>query len=76
MVAGWGQTGFGSNDAPTRPQRQVTVPIVSYATCRASMAGATVLGSNVDIYLDPNGEICAGGVASRDACTVKIQIGS
>lgn len=70
MVAGWGQTQFMANDAPTAPQKQVTVPIVDYATCRASMAGPTVLGTNVDVYLDPNGEFCAGGVASRDACTV------
>lgn len=70
MVAGWGQTAFGANDAPTSPQKQVTVPIVDYSTCRTSMANPTVLGTNVDVYLDPNGEFCAGGVQSRDACTV------
>lgn len=67
-VSGWGQTAFNVADAPTSPQRQVTVPIVSYATCRASMAQSNVLGSNVDIYLDTN-ELCAGGEANRDACT-------
>nr|XP_022919629.1 trypsin-like [Onthophagus taurus] len=68
-VAGWGQTGFGTNDAPTNPQKQVTVPIVTYQECRASMSRADLLGSAVDRFLDPNGEICAGGLAQRDACT-------
>nr|XP_023017154.1 trypsin eta-like [Leptinotarsa decemlineata] len=67
-VSGWGQTSFTTFDAPTNPQKQVTVSIVSYETCRASMA--TLLGNNVDIYLDPMGEICAGGVSMIDACTV------
>lgn len=69
MVAGWGETGFMVNDAPTSPQKQVTVPIVSLAECRQKLA--TVL-TNVDEYLDQSGgEICAGGQSMRDACTVR-----
>ncbi|KAF2905161.1 hypothetical protein ILUMI_01016 [Ignelater luminosus] len=68
-VSGWGQTAFNVNDAPTRQQKQVGVTIVNYATCYASMSNATLLGTNVNLYLDPVGEICAGGQAMRDACT-------
>ncbi|XP_050513768.1 tryptase beta-2-like isoform X3 [Diabrotica virgifera virgifera] len=68
-VSGWGQTGFTVFDAPTNPQKQAFVTIVPYATCRASFAMANLLGTNVDVYLDPNGEICAGGVSMVDACT-------
>ncbi|XP_072397425.1 inactive CLIP domain-containing serine protease A3-like [Diabrotica undecimpunctata] len=68
-VSGWGQTGFTVFDAPTNPQKQAFVTIVSYATCRASFAMANLLGTNVDTYLDPNGELCAGGVSMVDACT-------
>lgn len=68
MVAGWGETGFMVNDAPTTPQKQVTVPIVSITECREKLS--TVL-TNVDEYLDQTGgEICAGGQNMRDACTV------
>lgn len=68
MVAGWGETGFMVNDAPTNPQKQVTVPIVSITDCREKLS--TVL-TNVDEYLDQTGgEICAGGQSMRDACTV------
>lgn len=69
-VAGWGQTAFGANDAPTSPQKQVTVPIVSNAACRQSLSAANILGNYVDRYLDGSGgEICAGGNAQMDACT-------
>ncbi|KAJ8943349.1 hypothetical protein NQ318_000564 [Aromia moschata] len=68
-VSGWGQTAFTSYDAPTNPQKQVTVTVVNYSTCRTSFANSNLLGSNVDTYLDSNGEICAGGVSMRDACT-------
>lgn len=69
MVAGWGETGFMVNDAPTNPQKHVTVPIVSIAECREKLS--TVL-TNVDEYLDQTGgEICAGGQSMRDACTVR-----
>ncbi|KAJ8921594.1 hypothetical protein NQ315_010499 [Exocentrus adspersus] len=61
VVSGWGQTSFVTNDAPTNPQKQVFVSVVNYATCRASFANSNLLGTNVDVYLDPNGEICAGG---------------
>lgn len=68
MVAGWGETGFMVNDAPTNPLKQVTVPIVSIEECRDKLS--TVL-TNVDVYLDQTGgEICAGGQSMRDACTV------
>lgn len=72
MVAGWGETGFMVNDAPTNPQKQVTVPIVSLSECREKLS--TVL-TNVDEYLDQTGgEICAGGHSMRDACTVRLSI--
>lgn len=69
-VSGWGQTAFTTFDAPTAPQKQVTVGIVDYNTCRTSFSNATLLGTNVDTYLDQQGEICAGGQSMRDACTV------
>ncbi|CAH1995772.1 unnamed protein product [Acanthoscelides obtectus] len=36
---------------------------------RTSFSAANLLGPNVDVYLDPNGEICAGGENMKDACT-------
>ncbi|XP_018323685.1 tryptase alpha/beta-1 [Agrilus planipennis] len=69
LVSGWGETSFRLNDAPTMRQKQVTVPIVPYATCRASYAQSNLLGNRVDFYLDSVGEICAGGQSMRDACT-------
>ncbi|XP_057654293.1 tryptase beta-2-like isoform X1 [Diorhabda carinulata] len=69
VVSGWGQTAFTIFDAPTTPQKQVFVTITDYTTCRASFAMANLLGTNVDTYLDPNGEICAGGQSMLDACT-------
>ena len=69
MVSGWGQTNYAAANAPTTGPIQVTVPIVSYPTCRNSMLRPDVLGSNTDAYLDPNGEFCAGGEARQDACT-------
>ncbi|KAK4883402.1 hypothetical protein RN001_006721 [Aquatica leii] len=68
-VSGWGQTNFNSNDAPLLQQKQVNVTIVSYTTCYASMSNPLVLGSNANVFLDPQGEICAGGEPSRDSCT-------
>ncbi|KAF5283000.1 hypothetical protein FQA39_LY04871 [Lamprigera yunnana] len=68
-VSGWGQTDFSSNDAPALQQKQVNVTVVSYARCYASMSNPLVLGTNAKFYLDPVGEICAGGEPSRDACT-------
>ncbi|KAG5880729.1 hypothetical protein JTB14_026662 [Gonioctena quinquepunctata] len=67
IVSGWGQVTFTNFSAPTNPQKQVTVPIRDYATCRASYV--PLLGNNVDVYLDQAGEICAGGEAMIDACT-------
>lgn len=51
--------------------KQVFVTIVDYSTCRTSYAQSGVLGSNVDVYLDPTNEICAGGETNKDACTVR-----
>lgn len=70
IVAGWGQTEFNLNNSPVIPQKQVTVPIVPDAICRASFSSPNLLGNNVNKYLDTNGELCAGGEANRDACTV------
>lgn len=71
ILAGWGQSTFGVPVVGARPQRQVTLPVVSYATCRTALS-QTSLGINTAQFLDPVGEICAGGVANRDACTVCI----
>ncbi|XP_031332167.1 tryptase-like [Photinus pyralis] len=68
-VTGWGQTTFVINDAPLLQQKQVNVTVVSYNACYTSMSVASLLGTNVNTYLDPFGEICAGGEAQRDACT-------
>lgn len=63
------------NDAPTNPQKQVTVPIVDITACRTSMLDPNVLGNKVNDYLDMSGgEICAGGENMRDACTVNIPL--
>ncbi|CAG9769668.1 unnamed protein product [Ceutorhynchus assimilis] len=69
MVSGWGQSSFTTLDAPTNPQKQVSVSVVDPQTCRESFARPSLLGGYVDMYLDQVGEICAGGEASRDACT-------
>lgn len=71
MVSGWGQTAFTLYDAPTNPQKQVNVGIVPYNVCRTSYSNPSLLGNNVDFYLDPTGEICAGGQTMKDACTVR-----
>lgn len=67
VVAGWGKTNFTTQDAPTT-LRQVFVPIVTMSQCVASYNN--ILGSNTQIYLDQQMEICAGGVQGIDACTV------
>ncbi|XP_050313201.1 phenoloxidase-activating factor 2-like isoform X2 [Anthonomus grandis grandis] len=69
MVSGWGQTSFTKDDAPTNPQKQVTVEVVEPEVCRESFSRPSLLGSNVDIFLDLVGEICAGGEVMKDACT-------
>lgn len=68
-VAGWGQTAFTTFDSPTAMQKQVTVPIVPTSTCVQSMT-ATIGAAAVSTYLDQVQNICAGGVAMKDACTV------
>ncbi|KAF5274869.1 hypothetical protein FQA39_LY07051 [Lamprigera yunnana] len=67
-VSGWGQTDYYMDDLPSREKKQVQIPIVNYEKCYSSMSSETVLGSNARIYLDPVGELCAGGQISRDAC--------
>ncbi|KAF5296946.1 hypothetical protein FQR65_LT10098 [Abscondita terminalis] len=67
-VAGWGQTDYLTAVMPSREKRQVQVPIVNYQTCYASMSSGAVLGESARIFLDPVGELCAGGQGSRDAC--------
>lgn len=69
-VSGWGKTAFASDETPTYKQKQVQVPIVPSDVCYASMSSLQLLGSNVNKYLDPFGEICAGGETAKDACTV------
>ncbi|XP_031333970.1 tryptase-like [Photinus pyralis] len=68
-VAGWGQSSFTVHDAPIAQQKQVHVKIVDADTCYQSMSHQSLLGQNVNMYLDPIGEICAGGEGSRDSCT-------
>ncbi|KAL1491728.1 hypothetical protein ABEB36_012283 [Hypothenemus hampei] len=69
IVTGWGQSAFNIYDAPTNPQKQVNVAVIPPEKCRTSFARPTVLGTNVDMYLDQMGELCAGGEAQKDACT-------
>ncbi|XP_031328396.1 mast cell tryptase-like [Photinus pyralis] len=66
-VAGWGQSGYVITNT-LQEKRQVQVPIVNYNMCYASMSSESVLGANAKRYLDPVGELCAGGQGSRDAC--------
>lgn len=71
LVAGWGETSFRQNNQPVTPMKQVNVNVVTYETCRAAFANASLLGTAVDTYLDvAYAEICAGGVSQLDACTV------
>ncbi|KAJ8943338.1 hypothetical protein NQ318_000553 [Aromia moschata] len=69
IVSGFGQTNFALDDAPTVIMKQVHVPIVDTNVCQKSFSDPTLLGSNVDLYLDVQNEICAGGQAGKDACT-------
>ncbi|CAH0552812.1 unnamed protein product [Brassicogethes aeneus] len=69
VVSGWGQTSFFINNAPTNLMKQVFVNVVDYTTCRTSFSAANLLSTNVDTYLDGNGEICAGGESQKDACS-------
>ncbi|XP_030751608.1 chymotrypsinogen A-like [Sitophilus oryzae] len=69
LVTGWGQTNFNVIDAPTRTLKQAYVPIVSNDKCTASYT--QVLGAAYTAaYLDFPGELCAGGQAQIDACTM------
>ncbi|KAK4887575.1 hypothetical protein RN001_003846, partial [Aquatica leii] len=67
-VAGWGQTDYVMSSMPSPEKRQVQVPVVNFQTCYASMSSGSVLGENARKFLDPAGELCAGGQGSRDAC--------
>lgn len=70
IVAGWGQNDANPGLSTVGPLKQVTMPIVDYMTCRTAHSSAASLGASVDMYLDPLGDICAGGESSKDACTV------
>lgn len=74
LVAGWGQTGFNIYDAPTRILKQVYVPIVSGNECKTSFQRQNQGAQIVSTYLDVDGgnELCAGGQAQLDACTVSV----
>lgn len=71
VVSGWGQSSFQAFDAPTSPQKQVTVTITDPGSCQKSFGRPDRLGDLVDYYLDQEGELCAGGEANKDACSVK-----
>lgn len=71
-MAGWGQSSFTAFDAPTYPPKQVTVTVADPDDCKKSFSRPHLLGDFVDVYLDQVGEICAGGEALKDACTVTI----
>lgn len=74
LVSGWGQTGFNIYDAPTTILKQVYVPIVSGNECKASFQRQAQGAQIVSTYLDVDGgnELCAGGQAQLDACTVSL----
>lgn len=74
IVGGWGETQFQAGDGG-RTHKQVTLEVVTMATCKTSMLRPTVLGvAGTAKYLDEQKELCAGGGSQRDACTVSITI--
>ncbi|XP_043468773.1 trypsin-3-like [Leptopilina heterotoma] len=64
-TAGWGVSSF-NNGQYQNPMRHVEVPIVSQATCEASLRN-TRLGFYFN--LDRTSFLCAGGESGRDSCT-------
>lgn len=69
IVGGWGETQFQAGDGG-RTHKQVTLEVVTMATCKTSMLRPTVLGvAGTAKYLDEQKELCAGGGSQRDACT-------
>lgn len=69
LLGGWGQSQFNIMDSPVRPLKQIYIPIVSYTDCRNSFLNIPSIGTAIDLYLDPQGNLCAGGQAGKDACT-------
>ena len=56
---GWGKTSFGGTLSDVL--LEVEVPVVTNAQCKTAMSGIT------------DSMICAGGVAGKDGCQVKIR---
>ncbi|XP_052737737.1 phenoloxidase-activating factor 2-like [Bicyclus anynana] len=65
-VSGWGKDMFGLQGQYQQILKEVDVPIVAPATCQTQMQTAR-LGAT--FVLDTTSFICAGGEASKDACT-------
>lgn len=65
-VSGWGRNAF-VNGAYQPIMKQVDVPILQSSVCQSVLA-TTRLGAG--FVFDANSFICAGGEASKDACTV------
>lgn len=73
LVAGWGQTAFDVNDAPTNILKQVYVPIVSKQVCKTAFEslpqGSQIVSNYLDV--DSGNQLCAGGQVQLDSCTVR-----
>ncbi|ERL91084.1 hypothetical protein D910_08426, partial [Dendroctonus ponderosae] len=71
LVAGWGQTAFNVNDAPTNILKQVYLPIVSQQTCKTAFEslpqGSQIVSNYLDV--DSGNQLCAGGQVQLDSCT-------
>lgn len=69
-MSGWGKDMFGLQGQYQQIMKKVDVPIVAPATCQTQMQAAR-LGPT--FVLDTTSFICAGGEASKDACTVSFK---
>lgn len=65
-VAGWGKNDFASTGAYQAIQKEVDVPVLANTVCETTLR-TTRLGSS--FLFDTSSFICAGGEASKDACT-------
>lgn len=66
-MSGWGTSKFGAGDFQNI-LKEVDVPIVERFSCQSSLR-ETRLGEHFE--LDGNSFVCAGGIAGKDACTVR-----
>lgn len=66
FVAGWGKNDFSGTGAYQAIQKEVDVPVLANTQCETQLR-ATRLGSS--FLFDTASFMCAGGEASKDACT-------